>query len=111
VNVSSGSTAVSPRTGTAIERKGWEQAAAHYDRCWTDTGLLVEPLVDATDRGAALRGGASAGVHTGAILRAQPAGRLEAIRTAIVDGVRRYADEGGFTLPLVARAISAQTDS
>jgi SAM-dependent methyltransferase len=49
-----------------------------------------------------------AGVRIGAVLRAQPPERLEAIRAAIVDGVRRYADGGEFTLPIVARVISAR---
>jgi SAM-dependent methyltransferase len=48
-----------------------------------------------------------AGVRTSAVLRAQPPERLEAIRTAIVEGVRRYADRDGFVLPIVARVISA----
>jgi SAM-dependent methyltransferase len=49
-----------------------------------------------------------AGVRIGTVIRAQPPERLEAIRAAIVDGVRRYADGDGFTLPIVARVISAR---
>jgi len=48
-----------------------------------------------------------AGVRTSAVLRAQSPERLDAIRTAIADGVRRYADGDSFTLPIVARVISA----
>jgi hypothetical protein len=48
-----------------------------------------------------------AGVRIGAVLRAQPPERLEAIRAAIVEGVRRYADGDEFELPIVARVISA----
>lgn len=48
-----------------------------------------------------------AGVRTSAVLRAQPPERLDAIRTAIVEGVRRYGDGDGFVLPTVARVISA----
>ena len=48
-----------------------------------------------------------AGVRTAAVLARQPADRLDRIRTAIVDGVRRYADDDGFALPVVARVISA----
>src|SRR6266498_409452 len=39
-----------------FERSGWERAAEHYEECWTDTGLFVEPLLDA------------AGVHAGSRL-------------------------------------------
>lgn len=49
-----------------------------------------------------------AGVRTSAVLRGQPPERLEAIRAAIADGVRRYADGDGFTLPIVARVVSAR---
>jgi SAM-dependent methyltransferase len=49
-----------------------------------------------------------AGVRIGAVLRAQPPERLEAIRAAIVEGVRRYADGEVFTLPIVARVVSAR---
>jgi SAM-dependent methyltransferase len=48
-----------------------------------------------------------AGVRTSAVLRAQPPERLDAIRTAIADGVRRHAEGDGFVLPIVARVISA----
>ena len=49
-----------------------------------------------------------AGVRVGAVLRAQPPERLRAIREAMAEGVARYADGDGFTLPIVARVISAQ---
>jgi SAM-dependent methyltransferase len=48
-----------------------------------------------------------AGVRTSAVLRGQPVDRLEAIRSAIVEGVRRYANGEGFALPIAARVISA----
>jgi SAM-dependent methyltransferase len=48
-----------------------------------------------------------AGVRTSAVLRAQSPERLEAIREGIAEGVRRYADGDGFTLPIVARVVSA----
>ena len=48
-----------------------------------------------------------AGVRTAAVLRAQPPERLEAIRSAISDAVRRYADGDAFALPIAARLISA----
>jgi hypothetical protein len=38
---------MSPDAFWEFEREGWEQAAAFYDQCWTDTGLFVEPLLDA----------------------------------------------------------------
>jgi SAM-dependent methyltransferase len=49
-----------------------------------------------------------AGVRTAAVLRAQPPERLEAIRTAMADAVRRYADGDAFALPIAARLISAR---
>jgi hypothetical protein len=49
-----------------------------------------------------------AGVRTGSVLRAQPPERLEAIRAAMVEGVRRYADGEELALPIVAHLISAQ---
>jgi SAM-dependent methyltransferase len=49
-----------------------------------------------------------AGVRTAAVLRAQPPQRLEAIRAAMADGVRRYADGDAFALPIAARVISAR---
>jgi SAM-dependent methyltransferase len=48
-----------------------------------------------------------AGVRTAAVLRAQPADRLEAIRAAMAAGVRRYADGDEFALPIAARVIAA----
>jgi SAM-dependent methyltransferase len=30
-----------------LERAGWERAAERYEECWTDTGLFLEPLLDA----------------------------------------------------------------
>jgi SAM-dependent methyltransferase len=49
-----------------------------------------------------------AGVRTAAVLRAQPPERLEAIRAAMADGVRRYADGDAFALPIAARLISVR---
>jgi SAM-dependent methyltransferase len=49
-----------------------------------------------------------AGDRVGGVLRGQPPERLEAIRTAIIDGVRRYADGEEFAMPIVARVVSAQ---
>jgi hypothetical protein len=49
-----------------------------------------------------------AGVRTAAVLRAQPPERLEAIRAAMADAVRRYADGDAFALPIAARLISAR---
>jgi SAM-dependent methyltransferase len=49
-----------------------------------------------------------AGVRTTAVLREQPPDRLEGIRNAIVAGVRRHGDGNGFTLPIVARLLSAR---
>jgi hypothetical protein len=48
-----------------------------------------------------------AGVRTAAVLRAQPPDRLEAIRAAMIAGVRAYADGEDFALPIVARVIAA----
>jgi hypothetical protein len=50
-----------------------------------------------------------AGVRTSAVLRAQPPDRLEAIRTAMAEGVRGYTDGEEFALPIVARVISARS--
>jgi hypothetical protein len=44
-------------------------------------------------------------------MQAQPPERLEAIRAAIVEDVERYADGDEFTLPIVARVVSAATPS
>jgi SAM-dependent methyltransferase len=51
-----------------------------------------------------------AGVRTAAVLRAQPPERLEAIRAAMADAVRRYADGDAFALPIAARLISARIE-
>lgn len=48
-----------------------------------------------------------AGVRTGAVLRAQPPDRLEAIRAAMAHAVQRYADGDAFALPIAARLVSA----
>jgi SAM-dependent methyltransferase len=50
----------------------------------------------------------NAGVRTAAVLREQPPERLDAIRQAMADAVRQYADGDGFVLPIVARVISAR---
>jgi len=164
-----------------FERTGWERAAARDEECWTDTGLFVEPLLDAAgvragsrlldvacgpgfiSAAAAARGAQPVGVdvaaaiycfadpgacrdalaeagfdvdsfvfetvtvpwrvptaellfeaelHAGvrisAVLRAQPPERLEAIRAAMAEGVRRYADGAGFALPIAARVVAAR---
>jgi SAM-dependent methyltransferase len=49
-----------------------------------------------------------AGVRISGILRAQPPDRLEAIRAAMAEGVRRYADDDGFAVPIAARVTSAR---
>jgi SAM-dependent methyltransferase len=49
-----------------------------------------------------------AGVRTAAVLAAQPPEHLEAIRAAMAEGVRRYADGTEYALPIVARIISAK---
>ena len=49
-----------------------------------------------------------AGVRTAAVLAAQPPGRLESIRMAMAEGVRRYADGREYALPIVARVVSAR---
>jgi len=49
-----------------------------------------------------------AGVRTGAVVRAQPADRLDAIRKAIFQGVQAYADGGEFALPIAARVTAAR---
>jgi SAM-dependent methyltransferase len=49
-----------------------------------------------------------AGVRTAAVLRGQPPERLEAIRAAVAEGVRRYPDGDGFALSIVARVVSAR---
>ncbi len=84
----------------ALARAGFDEESFHTE---TITGLWRVPAAELLFE-AELR----AGVRTGAVLRAQPPQRLEAIRTAIVEGVRRHADGEGFTLPIVARVISAQ---
>ena len=38
-----------------FERRGWEQAAADYEACWSDTALFIEPLLDAAAVGAGTR--------------------------------------------------------
>jgi SAM-dependent methyltransferase len=50
----------------------------------------------------------NAGVRTTAILRAQPPKQLEAIRAAMADAVRGYADGEEFALPIAARLISSR---
>jgi SAM-dependent methyltransferase len=50
-----------------------------------------------------------AGCRTAAVLRGQPPERLEVIRTAMADGVRRYAHGEEFALPIAARVASARS--
>jgi SAM-dependent methyltransferase len=38
-----------------FERTGWNRAAPRYEKCWTDTGLIVEPLLDAAGVGPGTR--------------------------------------------------------
>jgi SAM-dependent methyltransferase len=49
-----------------------------------------------------------AGVQQAGVLRAQSPERQEAITKAIAEGVRPYADGDGYTLPIVARVVSAR---
>jgi len=49
-----------------------------------------------------------AGVRTSAVLRGQPPDRLDAIAGAMAEGVRRYADDDEFALPIVARVTAAR---
>jgi SAM-dependent methyltransferase len=83
-----------------LARAGFEPASARVETMTVPWHLPAANLLFEAE----LR----AGVRTGAVLRAQPPERLEQIRAAIADEVRRHADNGGFTLPIAARVISAQ---
>ena len=48
-----------------------------------------------------------AGVRTAGVLALQSPERLEAIRLAVEEGVKRYAHANGFTIPMTAHIISA----
>ena len=76
--------------------------AAESVRIDTETQIVRFPTEDAL-----FEAEQNAGVRTAAVLARQPAERLERIRVAMVEGVRRYADGDGFALPVVARVISA----
>lgn len=80
--------------------------------CGFDTGSLSMDTVTALWRVPSedflFQAQLHAGVRTGAVLRAQPPNQLEAIRAAMADAVRRYADGEEFALPIAARLISAQ---
>jgi SAM-dependent methyltransferase len=79
-------------------------AAAGFEHVRTDT-VTVPWRVPTPER--LFEAQLHAGVRTAAVLRRQPPERLEAIRTAMADGVRRYADGDGFALPIAARLVSA----
>jgi hypothetical protein len=49
-----------------------------------------------------------AGVQLASILRAQTPAVQAAIRDAIADGVRPYADDEGFALPIAAKVVAAR---
>jgi SAM-dependent methyltransferase len=80
--------------------------------CGFDTGSLSMNTVTALWRVSSadflFQAQLHAGVRTAAVLRAQPPDRLEAIRAAMADAVRRYAEGEEFALPIAARLISAR---
>jgi tRNA-Thr(GGU) m(6)t(6)A37 methyltransferase TsaA len=80
-------------------------AAAGFEAVRTDT---VRPLWRVPTAELLFEAHVDAGVRVSAVLRGQPPDRLEAIRAAIADGVRRHADGPEFVLPIAARLISAR---
>jgi SAM-dependent methyltransferase len=83
-------------------------AAAGFEDVRTDTATIPwhEP-----NPGRLFDAQLHAGVRTAAVLRAQPPERLEAIREAMADGVRRYAQGDEFVLPIAARLVSASASA
>jgi SAM-dependent methyltransferase len=87
------------RCADALAAAGFDVASMRFDTVRVPWRVpTAELLFDAQ---------LNAGVRVAAVLRAQPPDRLEAIRAAIVEGVRRYAEGDGFTLPIAARVVSA----
>jgi 2-polyprenyl-3-methyl-5-hydroxy-6-metoxy-1,4-benzoquinol methylase len=97
----------------------WDRAAPRYEECWTDTGFFVEPLLDAAGVRAGTRlldlaCGPGFVSEAAAERGAEPVG-LDVAPGMIEQARRRnpgltfvcYADGDGFTLPIVARVISA----
>jgi hypothetical protein len=84
----------------ALEGSGFDTDSLRID---TVTALWRVPSADLL-----FEAQLHAGVRTAAVLRAQPPERLDAIRTAMADAVRRYADGDAFALPIAARLISAR---
>jgi SAM-dependent methyltransferase len=76
--------------------------AAESVRIDTETQVVRFPTEDSL-----FEAEQNAGVRTAAVLAAQPAERLERIRVAMAEGVRRYAGGDSFALPVVARVVSA----
>jgi hypothetical protein len=91
---------LTPTGRDALIRAGFERASVRVETVTVPWHLPTADLLFEAE----LR----AGVRTGAILRAQLPERLEKIRAAIGNAVARYAADGGFTLPIAARLISAQ---
>jgi SAM-dependent methyltransferase len=84
----------------ALAQYGFETGSLHMD---TVTASWRVPSADFL-----FEAQLHAGVRTAAVLRAQPPDRLEAIRVAMADAVRNYADRDAFALPIAARLISAE---
>jgi SAM-dependent methyltransferase len=83
----------------ALARAGFDRTSSRVD---TVNAVLRVPTAELL-----FEAHVHAGVRVAAVLRGQPPDRLEAIRAAIVDAVRGYADGEEFALPIVARVFSA----
>jgi hypothetical protein len=68
--------------------------------------LVLAEAVD--DRQLRIEAHMRAGVQLASTLRAQSPEAQAAIRDAIADGVRPYADGEGYTLPIAAKVIAAR---
>jgi hypothetical protein len=112
------------RTGAGCARRGGRRRREPRGGCLRGLGLRLalwaraecNPLRPAEDRVTArvpsgdflFETQLHAGIRSAAVLRAQPPERLEAIRAAMADAVRRYADGDAFALPITARLVSAR---
>jgi SAM-dependent methyltransferase len=98
----------------AFERRGWDRAAAGYERWWSDTALFIEPLLDAAGVGegsrlldlacgpglvseaAAARGAEPLGVDFAPAMVAEARRRLGRLEFAEGDAQRLELADGSF---------------
>jgi hypothetical protein len=98
-----------------VHRSFYMPTRKNAEKSWNATASTASPVVFETDLVEwnvptphyLFEAERDAGVRTAGLLARQSSDRLDAIRRAVEDGVRRYAKGDGFAIPMAAHVIVA----